>query len=31
MVRTALPIKAVLQDFMDFVGELPVVGHNVRF
>ena len=31
MVRTAPPLKAVLQDFIDFVGELPVVGHNVRF
>jgi ATP-dependent DNA helicase DinG len=31
MVRTAPPLKAILQDFIDFVGEVPVVGHNVRF
>lgn len=31
MVRTAPPLKAVMQEFTDFAGELPVVGHNVRF
>lgn len=31
MVRDAPPIKAVIQDFADFVGDLPVVGHNVNF
>ena len=31
MIRTAPPLKAVLQDFSDFIGEVPVVGHNVRF
>jgi DNA polymerase-3 subunit epsilon/ATP-dependent DNA helicase DinG len=31
MVRDAPPIKAVIQDFADFVGDSPVVGHNVRF
>jgi DNA polymerase-3 subunit epsilon/ATP-dependent DNA helicase DinG len=31
MVRDAPPIKAVIQDFADFVGDLPVIGHNVRF
>ncbi len=31
MVRDAPPIKAVIQQFTDFVGDLPVVGHNVRF
>lgn len=31
MVRDAPPIKAVLQDFVDFVGDLPIVGHNVNF
>jgi len=31
MVRNAPPIKAVLQELADFVGDLPIVGHNVRF
>jgi ATP-dependent DNA helicase DinG len=31
MVRNAPPIKAVIQDLANFVGDLPVVGHNVRF
>jgi ATP-dependent DNA helicase DinG len=31
MVRNAPPIKAVLQDLTAFVGDLPVLGHNVRF
>ncbi len=31
MVRDAPPIKAVIQQFADFVGDLPVMGHNVRF
>jgi len=31
MVRNAPPIKAVIQDLANFVGNLPVLGHNVRF
>ena len=31
MVMNAPPIKAVIQDFADFVGDLPVIGHNVSF
>lgn len=31
MVRNAPPLMAVLQQFVDFVGESPVVGHNVQF
>jgi DNA polymerase-3 subunit epsilon/ATP-dependent DNA helicase DinG len=31
MVINAPPIKAVVQDFTDFVGNLPVIGHNVSF
>ena len=31
MVRNAPPIKAVIQDLADFVGDAPVIGHNVRF
>ncbi len=31
MVRNAPPIQAVLQELADFVGDDPVVGHNVRF
>ena len=31
MVRNAPPLKAVLQDLVDFVGDSPVLGHNVRF
>jgi len=31
MVRNAPPIHAVIQELADFVGDEPVVGHNVRF
>ena len=31
MVQDAPPISAVIQDFADFVGDLPVIGHNVTF
>lgn len=31
MVRNAPTIRSVLQDLADFVGDSPVVGHNVRF
>jgi len=31
MVSKAPPIKAVLQEVSDFVGNAPVVGHNVQF
>ena len=31
MVINAPPIKAVIQDFANFVGNLPVIGHNVSF
>ena len=31
MVINAPPIKAVIQDFADFVGDKPVIGHNVSF
>ncbi len=31
MVRNAPPIRAVIQDLADFVGDAPVLGHNVRF
>jgi len=31
MVRNAPPLQAVLQNLIDFVGNDPVVGHNVRF
>ena len=31
MVRNAPPIKAVIQELADFVGDSPVVGHNVQF
>jgi ATP-dependent DNA helicase DinG len=31
MVINAPPIKAVIQDFADFVGDLPVIGHNISF
>lgn len=31
MVRNAPPLRAVLQDFASFVGDAPVLGHNVRF
>ena len=31
MLRGAPPLQAVIQEFADFVGNDPVVGHNVRF
>jgi DNA polymerase-3 subunit epsilon/ATP-dependent DNA helicase DinG len=31
MVSKAPPVKAVINEFADFVGESPVLGHNVRF
>ena len=31
MVRNAPPIQAVIQELADFIGDDPVVGHNVRF
>lgn len=31
MVIEAPPIKAVIQDFANFVGNLPIIGHNVSF
>ena len=31
MVRNAPPIKAVFRELADFVGDSPVLGHNVRF
>ena len=31
MVRHAPPVNAVIQDLADFVGDDPVLGHNVRF
>ena len=31
MVRNAPPIKAVINDLAAFVGDAPVLGHNVRF
>jgi ATP-dependent DNA helicase DinG len=31
MVRNAPPVRAVIQEFADFVGNDPVVGHNIRF
>lgn len=31
MVRNAPPLKAVLHELADFVGDAPVLGHNVRF
>ncbi|MDO9122526.1 MAG: 3'-5' exonuclease, partial [Anaerolineaceae bacterium] len=31
MVRNAPPIQAVIKELADFVGDDPVVGHNVRF
>lgn len=31
MVRKAPPIKAVIQQLADFVGNAPVLGHSVRF
>lgn len=31
MVHKEPPIKAIIQDFADFVGDSPVLGHNVRF
>jgi DNA polymerase III epsilon subunit family exonuclease len=31
MVRNKPPVRAVIQELADFVGNAPVVGHNVRF
>jgi DNA polymerase-3 subunit epsilon/ATP-dependent DNA helicase DinG len=31
MVLNAPPIRAVLAELQDFVGEAPILGHNVRF
>ena len=31
MLRGAPPINAVIQELVDFIGNEPVVGHNVRF
>ena len=31
MVQKAPPLSAVLQELEDFVGDCPVVGHNVQF
>lgn len=31
MVRNAPPIRAVIHELVDFIGDSPVVGHNIRF
>lgn len=31
MVRGKPPIQAVIRDFLDFAGELPLLGHNLLF
>lgn len=31
MVRNAPPIMAVIQDLENFIGNAPVLGHNIRF
>ena len=31
MVRNEPPIKAVIQDLENFIGDCPVLGHNIRF
>ena len=31
MVRNAFPVEMILPDFLDFVGDLPMAAHNVRF
>lgn len=31
MVREALPIEEVLGSLLEFIGELPVLGHNIAF
>ena len=31
MVLKAPPLTAVLQDLVDFIGDAPVIGHNVQF
>jgi ATP-dependent DNA helicase DinG len=31
MVASAPPISAVIQEFIDFVDECPIIGHNVSF
>ena len=31
MIRTAPPLREVLPALVDFAGDLPILGHNVRF
>ena len=31
MILEAPPIRAVIADLRDFVGELPILGHNIGF
>ena len=31
MIASAPPITAVIQDFVDFIGDFPVIGHNISF
>ena len=31
MVASEEPLSAVIDDFSDFVGDLPVIGHNIAF
>ena len=31
MVRNAPPIKGIIQDLASFVGDAPVLGHNIAF
>ncbi|NMB57655.1 MAG: DEAD/DEAH box helicase [Chloroflexi bacterium] len=31
MVRREPPVKAIIQDFENFVGDCPILGHNIRF
>ena len=31
MVRNAPPINAVIRELSDFVGDFPILGHNVKF
>ncbi len=31
MVRDAFPVEMVLPEFLDFVGDLPLAAHNIRF
>jgi DNA polymerase-3 subunit epsilon/ATP-dependent DNA helicase DinG len=30
-VRKAPPISAIIQDLADFIGDLPIIGHNISF